>query len=739
MNFASVFTVITYVSVLSAAVGNMSCRRDHYSIFSCNHIPKDIPTGVLEFRLETEIFDKLSFNTSRFASDSWDGLKSLKITGKKPTNIVLSDNCFNGLQFLHELHIHVWNPELFENTFLGLLNVEILDLSECGKLNIRTLKVAFNGEVILPRLKKIVLSNWNKYKGSISLDDCVEMLLPRNISWIDISNSQLSFLSSISIKKLKSLKVLNASYTVISDWNDTDEAPSDLRHIEVLDLSHATLPFKALPVIPGRNVFRNIYFNFSMARLQHFRQMFAIETVNLSDIVPDFSSIWVYNLSVKIDVDPLIFTKNINLQQNNIKRLDTLLLCDNFYFQSFQFMDISNNGLEFLNSAFLFCARNIVHLDMSRNKLYKMVDENEIMFQNLISTLEYLKVIKISENGFQSIPSNFFNRSQSIEEIDLSYNKLKQVNFDLIHLGKLKVLDLKGNNIQVLNSDSIHHLNSIPKSRHVDESKTNVYLQENPISCSVCSSKLFLRWILTTDLIKSSYQESLKCVDENGEQNVINTNTLKIIEKICRRKVIVISSSISSAILLILVMIFALFIFKRYKRNLKKRKASIVIKKLRQGNGQFQFAVFLSYSSEDEAFVKANVQDQLNENLQMMTGVDRQLVATGDHDFRPGHYIHNELERNIEAASVIIVVVSYSFIESEYCCKEVKYAHTSGKPIMLMFKEHVEEQAMERIPDMKLLFRRNVRILWTVENGEPVLKTTWENVGRSVLDLIELQ
>jgi hypothetical protein len=55
-----------------------------------------------------------------------------------------------------------------------------------------------------------------------------------------------------------------------------------------------------------------------------------------------------------------------------------------------------------------------------------------------------------------------------------------------------------------------------------------------------------------------------------------------------------------------------------------------------------------------------------------------------------------------------------------------------GKPIVLMILGNVEEELM--MPSLKSLYRRNVRILWKVDNNEFVLSTTWGNVCNSLLE-----
>ncbi|XP_060592016.1 uncharacterized protein LOC132746784 [Ruditapes philippinarum] len=677
------FTVILYVSVINGALSTLSCRQNTNAIITCNHIPKDIPTGILEFRLEIETPGAWIFNSSAFAADSWRGLNSLKVTDNHPndrTPVVLSDKSFANLQNLLALHVHIWYPELFPQTFFGLQNVKTLDLSGCIKLNIDSLKLALKGLDILPKLENIILSNWNLYEGGFAFDsDFVDTLLPRKISSIDVSKSQLYFIDWNEVfKKLKHLREVNASYAIISDWADYSLTRDDTKLVKILDVSHTTLPLKAVPFVPGRFVSRNQKLFFSNSRaLKDLRSFLAIETVNLSDVLHHIGSLWLYNSTLIVDEDPMLSVKNIRLGQNKIKRLDVRIFCEQFCFSSVQTIDLSGNGLEFLHPTILSCLGNITSVDLSKNQLFKMVTENESMFQNLFSQLEYLRIVRISENGFHSIPRDVFKDNPLIEEIDLSYNILEQINFDLRSLDKLKILNLKNNNIHVLNFDSINLLNTISWSRNVRESKTNVLLQSNPISCSVCNAKASLQWILTTSLINITLQQ-LKCEGENDKQYDINKNTLEMVQNICKRRTIIISSCTATATLLLLGLVIVSVMYKRYKRSQKERKTAKVINNLWEGDGRSKFALFLSYSSDDEEFVKTNILQQLDENLKLMTGIDRQLVCTGDFNFRPGFHLHDEIDKLIEEASVMTVVVSNNFINSNYSCSEVNQAYRHG-------------------------------------------------------------
>ncbi|XP_045208901.2 toll-like receptor 4 [Mercenaria mercenaria] len=363
-----------------------------------------------------------------------------------------------------------------------------------------------------------------------------------------------------------------------------------------------------------------------------------------------------------------------------------------------------------------------------------MARENISLFENMFSRLKVLKYINLSSNELITIPSKMFKNNREIEVINLSDNKLDQVHFILTALKKLQVLNLQGNNIHTLDPISIDNLNSIQNRNSTEDSHFTVILKFNPLSCSKCETKQFLTWLVSTNLVNVTSQ-NLMCFNENGLAERINEKTVEEVNKICERKKLVIYTSVSTGVTVLILGIAFCIVYKRRKHAAKVQNRANVINLLRKGENNYEFAAFLAFSSDDEDFVYTYILHQLNENLQLMTGIDRELVCTGDRHFRPGFYVHNEAYRRLDTASVLIVVASNNFCQSTYCQNELDQAYVKQKPIILMFIEHIDQELMTTT--MKELYQRNVRILWTVENGEHKMKTTWENVCTSALDLIQ--
>ncbi|XP_045202891.2 toll-like receptor 4 isoform X2 [Mercenaria mercenaria] len=459
----------------------------------------------------------------------------------------------------------------------------------------------------------------------------------------------------------------------------------------------------------------------------------------LKDLIPslkDLSLFWVVNSTLNISGPIKLSTQEVTFRQNNVKYLDVDVQCNIHAAPTIKRFDLAQNGLEFLHPSIPACFPNLEKVDLSSNQLYKMFQEHYLLFEQLPNSLRRLRMINLSTNFLTSIPEDIFIQNHDLEIIDLSHNELDQVTFTLRNLEKLAVLDLQYNRIKILNGMSINNLNMAPMNTMVSklkDIKATIHLEYNPISCSKCEAKKFINWLTSTKSVNIP-TANLRCITEDGSTQPINHHALELVQGICNKETIIISTCASVGLSALIAMVTATIIYKyrKWARYIAKRKT--LLNKLQEGQGQYEFVTFLSYDSDDINFVQDYLLDILNENLQLMTGLDRNLVCTVDMYGRPGYMKLNETALCIERASAVIMVVSDSFCSSMDCHHEVDQAYRLNKPIILMMKGHVDENLM--MPTMKMLFNSNVRILWTLENDEYILKTTWENVCTSVLDLI---
>lgn len=728
--------ILYIILCLVTKTSSQKCEKVDEVSIKCDHIPTVIDAGITKVYIQnvTSEGKAMVIRQSNFSAVNWEKVEYLELNDQENSasftvHFKFENECFANLVSLRELRIHLKSLYIYPEIFVGLDSVETVDLGNCPRLKYSQLVQAFNGTHRLPRLDKLILSKWSSFSGRNALNDSFVDVLPRNITFIDVSSSQISTLNFTAFsKKLKHLEGLNISYSVISEIFSKHITQTDLKNFKIIDLSYATLPSSSIPILPGRTEFKNVHIKVSRLHPRT-RLIFSPLTLNGSGLISAFSSIYIENSTFTIDDDLQTLTQNIILQNNQLKRLDVNVICDKHNMSSFRLVDFSANGMEYLHPTILYCMPNIVTVDLSKNNLYIMAKEHPSLFEVFFSELPKLKFISLAENLLREIPMDLFSKSRMVETIDLSRNRLQQVTFKLSDLNHLQTLDLSQNNIQSLDSLSLSRLDSI----QCTNASTKVVFTANPILCSKCMSKKFLKWLVSSNLVNISSQ-NLQCMNKDHHLELINESTLKRVEKLCYIKTVTLAGSISAGVVFILTGVLIGIIYGRKRRAQRIQNRVNVINNLCDGAGQHEFVAYLAYSSDDHDFVMKYVLQQLNENLQLMTGIDRELICTGDKHLRFGFDIRSETIRCLDRSAVVIVVVSESFCTSEYCHHELDQAYIKRKPIVLMFKERVEESVM--MPTMKELYRNKVRMLWNFENGEYVLKSTWENVSTSVLDLV---
>jgi len=108
-------------------------------------------------------------------------------------------------------------------------------------------------------------------------------------------------------------------------------------------------------------------------------------------------------------------------------------------------------------------------------------------------------------------------------------------------------------------------------------------------------------------------------------------------------------------------------------------------------------------------------------------------LCIGDTAFRLGKYIHDEIITCLEKSKVVLVLLTNNYCRSRYCMMEFQKATYLDKPVIFMVKDKVDETLMS--PAMRLHYNQNTRILWTQENGQYVLKSSWTHICESIIEL----
>lgn len=86
---------------------------------------------------------------------------------------------------------------------------------------------------------------------------------------------------------------------------------------------------------------------------------------------------------------------------------------------------------------------------------------------------------------------------------------------------------------------------------------------------NVCDSYAIMKWLTETNFVKLS--KHLRCVKEDSTEDLIGQHTLKEVQQICDRKLIIISSCISGFVIVIIIGLIEKVSIKHKGRVLKQR------------------------------------------------------------------------------------------------------------------------------------------------------------------------
>ncbi|XP_060551734.1 uncharacterized protein LOC132713249 [Ruditapes philippinarum] len=611
-----IFILFT-LSVMQAS--QRLCRVEEKRTLVCNHMPENIPNGILNVRVKNLGMSQKTINSTNFKSENWRYIERLELSGCKTTCgfVHFANGTFVNLVTLSELHIHLHDVYLDSNVFDGQLTVNLLDVSDCPRLTFDKLFNSLNGTNKLPALKHLKMKKINSYHyGQNILDARVgKVLQAKNIISLDLGYTDIALFDFHIFKYLAYIEVMNISSANINNFGTHEDRTHDFANI-TLDLSHATMPLKS---IPPYAVYSDVTLNISVFEPSYF---FEFGVLNISSIKPTFP-ISFKNITLIVDIPPMNFpVKHMILKDINIKYFDVHCVFTNnnaTAYKDVKELNLAENGLQYVD---LSCAfRDLKALDMSSNQLGKMAISNRSAFEEILHSLYKLQFVSLSRNGLQMVPKNMFKNNFALNKIDLSGNQLTQITFTMDNLDNLEVLDLHDNNIYYLDTASLGHLDSIPVNKKQKKTCATVLLRDNPLSCAVCDYKSSISWILNSLLVNISSQ-NLYCTKEDGKLSRIDKDIVHVIENICNRVVISIATCVSPTCLIILGIVIGQVLYKYYKRLRMRKKRHEIICSLRNSKDHNKYAAFFIAQCEKEGSGEQyeNIIAMLNDNLLRIIG-----------------------------------------------------------------------------------------------------------------------
>lgn len=409
-------------------------------------------------------------------------------TGSLPNSLFdidISYNCLRSLSFIDtltnliQIKANKNNLSDIDNTYVKIKKINISD-NHINTINLSSYQYVEELKINRNCLVSCVINN-------ISLNHLIRL---------DITNNMLLFIPSC-IKELTSLQSLNLSHNKIKIINNIQlNMP-----LVFLNLSYNYL--SSLPVF-GKNIqscLKRLYcqFNCLQSLSPQICQLSVIENVNISHnrlkLLPKKMSLlkrikyiyishnsfrsypsFLHNLqSIEIiDISHNFIVRNIlanpklltmNISFNKIQTIP-FYICK---FYNLENIDLTSNQISWISNRFAQISNlKSVYLDhnnilvLSLNNFPSKIKKISASFNNIYNIineshtqLNYLTYLNINHNNIRRIPSIIFDIS-NLECLDLSYNFVANVPFQISNLKRLKRLYINNNNLYCINKGLLH-------------------------------------------------------------------------------------------------------------------------------------------------------------------------------------------------------------------------------------------------------------------------------------------
>ena len=356
-----------------------------------------------------------------------------------------------------------------------------------------------------------------------------------------------------------------------------------------------------------------------------------------------------------------------------------------------------------------------------------------------------LQILQLADNELEEIRGSEFEPLDHLKELHLQNNKLRFISDTaFIHLRSLQILRLDGNRLLTfpLWRLGVHpHLNQLSLGR-------------NPWSCECRFLADFQQWIADHphQLVDP---DSLHCLMGGGgdqQQQLIGFDefnrscsanpSINVVTHLSGASVMdyvpVMAAGICLFLLCLIVMVLLLvyresvriWIFSRYRIRLCDSKAQELDACISSSSARKEtmFDAFVSYSLKDEQFVGQVLATELEHSAQVAGSSFR--LCLQHRDFPTNSTGSNAsagdpLTLGLAASRRIVLVISQSFIESEWTRPEVRTALTGflrrprARLVAVLLSPWSDDQSD---PELSLLLRSSILIRWGERNFWPKIR-----------------
>ena len=580
----------------TACPTNCSCVSTTMTIKCNDTIPDEVPDDTVEVVLEK--LSELTLTPRRFCDVTWPNVRTLFLSFEtyiySRTLQEHAFDCLDQIQTLAMRNLRFWNKPT-AGLFHGLTNMTTLDVSQ-NFLTTTTITSLFTDRSNFPKLRQLNLSRSQNllHVGQ----DFIDSLSSRALELLDFSKEyEITFDFNNSSELCQTLQTIilhdSRMITWYLPWNQCDS----LQYVDLSGNQDVTQPLKQC-------VYAYVYLAIDMFL---YAKTMRLDRVMLDEKGYETSNchVWILN---GYRVRELYFSDNY-ISDFQILFNDQLRNTHNL-----EYINLSHNHIKTINLDAFRYLPSLLRIDLSFNNLNEMT-HLEDTFQKLFRWNENLTSIDLSSNGLSYLPDKSFLSNANLAEIRLSNNSFTQLSLDVSKLHKLELLDLRYNDIQYLDEQSmqkveflnIQHQNGLQLGHN--NTQFQLLLEGNPFTCK-CEAFPFLQWFMTSPIFNSSYTCDIDGRTIPMTQEAVHEASEDCKRPMRRRRTIALSTVLPAAAIATIVAMVTI-LYRRHKRRLKQQRFDDTLQLIRDEDTGFLFTVFLSYSSLDREFVIQHIRQPM--------------------------------------------------------------------------------------------------------------------------------
>ena len=283
-----------------------------------------------------------------------------------------------------------------------------------------------------------------------------------------------------------------------------------------------------------------------------------------------------------------------------------------------EYLNLSHNNIKTIHPMAFRNLRSLQQLDLSFNNLNEMQDFKN-RFENLFRWTDKVTSKDVSSNGLSYLPDATFLFNSNVSEIYLSHNTFTQFSLNVSFLHVLAILDLRFNEIEYLDTQSRQIVELLYKThklvKQLDQRNTTlqILLEGNPFTCS-CEALEFLQWFVSSPIFNASYTCDLDGRKIPMTEQAVH-EAFEDCERPKRRRRNIALSTVLPGVAIAAIATVVTILYRRHKRRLEQQKLEDTLQLIREEHTGYPYTVFLSYCSSDGEFVAEHIRQPMEVSL----------------------------------------------------------------------------------------------------------------------------